>query len=91
MIVYLGGRCSECGYDRSEAALQFHHLDPETKAPFPLNSSHNRRWEAVRAELDKCVLLCANCHAELHSNNDEMRERTGAGRPRLPGDGPGMT
>lgn len=91
MIAYLGGRCSRCGYDRCEAALQFHHRDPETKAAFPLNSSHNRRWEIVRGELDKCVLLCANCHAELHSDNDELRKRTGAGRPRHAGDGPEAT
>ncbi len=67
LVEEAGGRCALCGYDRSPAALQFHHVDPATKA-FEL--SHNgvtRSIARARAEAKKCVLLCANCHAEVES------------------------
>jgi hypothetical protein len=63
-IEYKGGKCSTCGYDRCVAALAFHHLDP-TQKEFRIGGA-TRSWERTRAELDKCVLLCANCHAEEH-------------------------
>lgn len=59
----LGGKCRICGYDRL-AGLQFHHLDPREK-DFNLGSRvSGKAWEA---ELKKCVLVCANCHAEIHA------------------------
>lgn len=60
-----GGRCSLCGYDRCIAALAFHHLDPADKrfGISRLGSSLGR----ARAEAAKCVLLCANCHAEVET------------------------
>lgn len=64
-----GGRCSECGYNKSLNALQFHHLDPSKKELSIARQSYTRSWEFVKKELDKCVLLCANCHAELHSHD----------------------
>jgi hypothetical protein len=54
-----GGACALCGYDRCLAALQFHHLDP-TRKSFSLAAQ-------ARAEASKCVLLCANCHAEVET------------------------
>lgn len=65
-IEYKGGRCCICGYDRCMAALQFHHVDRTTKVA-EIGKMHRDRkpWEEVKAELDKCVLLCANCHAEV--------------------------
>lgn len=64
-VSYLGGSCSRCGYSKCIAALGYHHKDPTTKA---INWSSIRRatWEKLKAELDKCELLCANCHAEVH-------------------------
>jgi hypothetical protein len=60
-----GGRCRLCGYDRYVGALQFHHLDRETKS-FQLGTGGLTRSLAVmRAEAAKCMLLCANCHAEV--------------------------
>lgn len=63
-IEYKGGKCQYCGYNRSVAAMCFHHLDPSQK---DFNVSGNTmRWELMKGELDKCVLLCLNCHAEEH-------------------------
>jgi len=62
-----GGCCVICGYSRSMAALQFHHIDPATKR-FNLGlKGVSRSIETVRAEAAKCALLCANCHAEVEA------------------------
>jgi len=59
-----GGRCARCGYDRCLAALQFHHLERATKRFVVSRGGAPLALEALRAEAQKCVLLCANCHAE---------------------------
>lgn len=64
-IQYLGGCCSVCGYARYEGALEFHHVDPEKKDP-KWNTMKTRSFEKLKSELDKCILLCANCHREKH-------------------------
>jgi transposase-like protein/DNA-directed RNA polymerase subunit RPC12/RpoP len=62
-----GGRCATCGYDSYVGALQFHHLDPSAKE-FGLSSRGvTRSLESLRAEAKKCILLCANCHAEVEA------------------------
>ncbi|MHA7834909.1 MAG: hypothetical protein ACX94A_10565 [Algiphilus sp.] len=67
LINALGGACSQCGYSRSLAALAFHHVNPGDKAfSFDIRSLSNRSWSEVEREAKKCVVLCANCHAELH-------------------------
>jgi len=65
LLATKGNMCQRCGYSRCIAALHFHHLVPETKS-FSLSSARNKSWAAVLTELDKCVLLCANCHTEEH-------------------------
>ena len=45
--------------------MEFHHLDP-TQKDFGISSNSNRAWEKIRIELDKCVLVCSNCHREIH-------------------------
>ena len=68
LIQLKGKRCGHCGYGRNHAALEFHHLDWRTKAfPLDLRSLSNRRWSEVLVEAEKCVLLCSNCHAEVHN------------------------
>ena len=62
-----GGKCIRCGYDKYIGALTFHHRSPKEKE-FNLAHSLNRAWEKLKKETDKCDLLCANCHAEEHSN-----------------------
>jgi hypothetical protein len=64
-VEYKGGSCQICGYNKCIRALTFHHRDPKEKS-FPISGSHCRSWEAIQAELDKCDLLCFNCHMELH-------------------------
>lgn len=67
VIDYLGGCCKVCGYNKCLAALEVHHIDPTTKL-FGLSRGSTRNWERTKLEADKCVLLCANCHRELHHN-----------------------
>ncbi len=66
-VDHMGGKCSRCGYDRCVEALQFHHTDP-TKKDFGI-SAHGvtRSWAKIKLELDKCILVCGNCHMEIHS------------------------
>lgn len=65
MIEYKGGKCERCGYDKNISALDFHHIDPSTKK-FTLSDTHHS-WDETKKELDKCILVCANCHRELHN------------------------
>lgn len=71
LIEYKGGKCEKCGYQKCEAALQFHHKNPKEK-DFTI-STINLNMETLTMrdlykEADKCALLCANCHAEEHYN-----------------------
>lgn len=64
-----GGKCERCGYNKCLAALNFHHKDP-TQKEFGLSANGiNRSWENYLKEVEKCELLCANCHAEEHSED----------------------
>lgn len=65
-VEYKGGKCQICGYDKCSAALEFHHTNPDEKE-FALSHQKSASFEKVKEELDKCVLLCANCHREVHS------------------------
>lgn len=63
LITYAGGKCRICDYDKCKRALEFHHTDPLTKS-FTLSSVSNS-FESMRKEVDKCILVCANCHREI--------------------------
>lgn len=64
-VEYLGGKCVECGFNKDVAALAFHHIRGEKK--FNINGSNlNRSWAKIQAELDKCELVCINCHRKKH-------------------------
>ncbi len=65
-ILYLGGKCGICGYDKCVAALHFHHKDPSDKEFGISQKGATRSWSSIVKELDKCELMCANCHAEQH-------------------------
>lgn len=76
-IEYLGGRCVRCGYDRCPDALEFHHRD-SSKKDFGISSrGYTRSWTKIREEIEKCELLCANCHREVHAQMQRQRETTG--------------
>lgn len=68
LIKLLGGCCENCGYDKNISALEFNHIDPSTKN-FSIDSRHisNLKLDALYEELNKCNLLCANCHREYHN------------------------
>lgn len=66
-IEYLGGKCLHCGLIDDQVVYDFHHLDPKTKE-FNL-SKKNIIFEKAKKELDKCILLCSNCHRKLHKNS----------------------
>jgi Homeodomain-like domain len=73
LVEEAGGACALCGYDRSVAALHFHHVDPATKAFDLSHRGVTRSLAAARAEAAKCVLLCANCHAEVEGGAATVR------------------
>ena len=63
-VEYKGGQCEDCGYSKCIAALEFHHMDPNEK-DFEINSI-TKSWVKIKQELNKCKLLCSNCHREEH-------------------------
>lgn len=67
-VNYKGGKCMICGYDRCPAALEFHHRNPNEKDSLFAKKSRSRNstLEKIKPELDKCDLLCSNCHREAH-------------------------
>lgn len=71
-----GGACGLCGYDRCVAALHFHHVDPASKSFALAAAGVTRSLTAARAEARKCVLLCANCHAEVESGLADLAVRS---------------
>lgn len=70
-VLIKGGKCEICGYDKCEAALQFHHRNPKEKS-FGLGQGGNTHsWSEYLQEVMKCDLLCANCHLEKHYLEDK--------------------
>jgi 5-methylcytosine-specific restriction endonuclease McrA len=65
-IDYKGGVCSRCNYSKCPEALEFHHISDKA---FGVSANGiTRSWTKTQIELDKCILLCANCHRELHAS-----------------------
>ena len=64
-ILYKGGCCEICGYNKCIGALDFHHLDSNEK-DIDYTKLKNRSWERLKNEIDKCMLVCSNCHREIH-------------------------
>ena len=67
-IEYKRGKCTICGYNAHPAALDFHHTNPQEKE-VTWDKLRLRSWDKIIIELDKCVLLCANCHRIEHSKS----------------------
>ncbi len=68
-----GGCCERCGYNKNIAAFDFHHKNPKEKEfKLDMRKLSNSTMEAILIEFNKCELLCANCHRELHSEDLEM-------------------
>lgn len=72
-IEYRGGKCMVCGYNRCIGALDLHHV--KGKKRFLISTdAYLHSWEDIKRELDKCVLLCSNCHRELHNGLIKLSE-----------------
>lgn len=72
-IAALGGCCQCCGYNKSINALEFHHLDPEQKEfSFSQLKVSPKKSQTIITELKKCVLVCANCHREIHDGITQL-------------------
>ena len=65
LVEYKGEKCQCCGYNRCIRALEFHHLDPSQK-DFTI-SGKSKSFETLKKEADKCILVCSNCHKEIHA------------------------
>lgn len=77
-----GGKCIRCGYNRCIKALEFHHLDP-SKKDFTISNDHFKLADAVK-ESKKCILICSNCHKELHDglwNINDLKLEEGEVKP----------
>ncbi len=66
-INFLGGKCKNCGYDKCLAALEFHHPKDDKEGNVGEFLKNESRQKLLK-EVEKCILLCANCHRELHYN-----------------------
>lgn len=58
-------QCVRCGYNKNYSALEFHHLDPKTKER-GIRGTH-AKLSNIKKEIEKCILLCSNCHREEHN------------------------
>src|SRR5262249_24589885 len=74
-VGHAGGAWEVCGYDRYVGALQCHQLDAESKEFSISRNGTTRSWSELRAEADKCALLCANCHAEVEAGMAQLSPR----------------
>jgi hypothetical protein len=66
-IAYKGGSCLDCAGQFHYSVFDFHHLDPSEK-DMNVMANHPKSLEAIKSELDKCVLLCSNCHRLRHND-----------------------
>jgi len=66
LLEYKGNKCEICNYDKCKAALEFHHKDPKEK-DFNIGGK-TYSFEVLKKEVDKCLLVCSNCHREIHDN-----------------------
>lgn len=77
LVEYKGGKCEICGYNKCISALEFHHLDPNAK-DFGIGAKgYTRSIEINKKEVDKCILVCANCHREIHEGLINLENKIG--------------
>lgn len=79
-IKAFGGKCQLCGYNKCMGAMDFHHIMGEKKVD-PSFAIIQWKWDRVKEELDKCILLCSNCHREIHYNQTLSHELLKLKRP----------
>lgn len=71
-----GGKCIICGYNKSFRALAFHHINEHLKE-FTIAQNYLYRWDEIIKEVKKCLLVCSNCHMEIHDNlyNEDVLQK----------------
>lgn len=70
LVEYKGGKCQICGYNKCIDALDFHHINQEEKE-YNI-SGGTKSFERLKKEVDKCILVCSNCHREIHAGIIEI-------------------
>jgi 5-methylcytosine-specific restriction endonuclease McrA len=76
MVEAMGGKCQICSYDKTHKALEFHHIDPtEKEMAFGETRANNVKWAKLVEELRKCILLCSNCHKEVHEGITQLPQK----------------
>ena len=73
LVECFGGKCIRCGYDKCLRALDFHHADPSAKE-IELHAARSLSFDTMFEEAKKCILVCRNCHAEIHDEIDAAEE-----------------
>lgn len=71
-IEYKGGKCQVCNYNKYPGGLDLHHVNPKTKSFGIASKGYTRSWDVVKNELDKCILVCANCHREIEAGITQL-------------------
>lgn len=74
LVEYKGGKCEICGYNKCITALEFHHLNPKEKE-FGIGNNDILSFERNKQEADKCILVCANCHREIHYREALLKQK----------------
>lgn len=67
-----GSKCQICGYSKYEGCLEYHHVNPIEKEHEPAKLFAHNKIEHLIKEIPKCILLCSNCHKEVHANIAEL-------------------
>lgn len=75
LVLFKGGECQICGYNKCIRALEFHHLNPNEKDFTISPSCSYQSLEQLKSEASKCILVCANCHREIHAGVTQVPEK----------------
>lgn len=62
--------CQRCGYNKCARALQFHHPNDDKEHDVARMVAKGKNMELIKAEIKKCVCVCANCHMEIHDEEN---------------------
>ena len=74
LVAYKGGKCEICGYNKCINALEFHHINPGEK-DFTIGTFKVLSFQKCKQEVDKCMLVCSNCHREIHDEEYKKIEQ----------------
>ncbi len=75
LVELRGGKCQICGYSRCLTALDFHHVDATSKEFELSQRGLTRSWDKILVEAKKCILVCANCHREIHAGIIDLQNK----------------